>query len=102
MTENLQLLEAVNHTEIYCPRAALAALGVKLTNLDLFGPVRKLVTIEQKTVKYRPDQKLYSAFLHILAGGKRMTEINKTVRTDEALQKAFGEVASAEQSVVQA
>ena len=80
--------------EGYSPRAGLAALGLKLTQLDLFAPVRSLVTIDQKTLKYRPDQKLYTAFVTILAGGQRMTERTKIVHGDPLLQKAFGEAVS--------
>ena len=34
--------------------ASLAALGMKLKQLDLFGPIRKMVQIAQKTVKHTP------------------------------------------------
>ncbi len=85
----------------YSPRASLAALGLKLAELDLFAPIRKLVTIQQKTVKYSPDQKLYSAFVNILAGGKRLVEVNKLVRADPLLQRTFSGISAAEQSGVQ-
>ncbi len=87
--------------DLFTPRAALAALGIKLANLDLFAPIRKEVKIKQKTVRYRPDQKLYAAFLNILAGGRKMVELNKLVRADFALQQTFVGVVGAEQSVVQ-
>ena len=48
--------------------ASLAALGVKLKHLDLFGPIRKTVQIAQKTVKHTPIDKLYDAFISLLAG----------------------------------
>ncbi len=34
--------------------ASLAALGVQLNHLDVFGPIRERVQIEQKTVKHEP------------------------------------------------
>ncbi len=43
--------------------ASLAAVGVKLKQLDLFGPIRKSVQIAQKTVKDTPIDKLYDAFI---------------------------------------
>ncbi len=43
--------------------ASLAALGVQLKHLDVFGPVRETVRIEQKTVKHAPSDKLYDAFI---------------------------------------
>jgi hypothetical protein len=45
--------------------------------------------------------KLYDAFIAILAGAQGLSEINTRLRTDEALQRAFGRSACAEQSVVQ-
>jgi hypothetical protein len=45
--------------------------------------------------------KLYDAFISLLAGAHGMVEINTRLRTDPALQHAFGRQACAEQSVVQ-
>ena len=41
--------------------ASLAAIGVKLRERDIFGPIRQRVRIGQKTVKYAPTDKLYLA-----------------------------------------
>jgi hypothetical protein len=41
---------------------------MKLKQLDLFGPIRQGVQISQKTVKYTPIDKLYDAFITLLAG----------------------------------
>jgi hypothetical protein len=81
--------------------ASLAALGVHLHHLDLFGPIREQVHIAQKTVRYAPTDKLYDAFIALLAGAHGLVEINGRVRADPALQAAFGRTACAEQSVVQ-
>jgi hypothetical protein len=81
--------------------ASLAALGVKLKQLDLFGPIRKAVRIGQKTVKHTPMEKLYDAFISLLAGAHGLVEINTRLRADVALQRAFGRKQCAEQSVVQ-
>src|SRR5256886_1629214 len=85
----------------FSPAASLAALGVKLSQLDLFGPIRTEVQIRQKTVKHTPSDKLYDAFISLLAGAHGMVEINTRLRTDPALQHAFGRQGCAEQSVVQ-
>ena len=85
----------------YSACASLAALGLHLTHLDLFGPVRKMVTIPQKTIKYPPVEKLYDALITILAGAHGLVEVNTRLRSDVALQRAFGRRACAEQSVVQ-
>src|SRR5215218_864809 len=81
--------------------ASLAAVGVKLQGLDLFGPIRDGVHIAQKTVRYRPTDKLYDAFIALLAGAQGLVEINHRLRAEPGLQAAFGRSACAEQSVVQ-
>lgn len=85
----------------FSPRASLAAMGLRLRSLDLFGPIRDTVPIAQKTVKHTPAQKLYDAFIALLAGAHGLVEINTRLRSDPALQAAFGRTACAEQSVVQ-
>src|SRR5256884_875875 len=85
----------------YTPAASLAALGVKLQQINVFGPIQHLVHIAQKTVKHSPLDKLYDGFITILAGAHGMVEINTRLRADSALQAAFGRTSCAEQSVVQ-
>jgi hypothetical protein len=88
-------------TRQFSPAASLAALGVHLRQIDLFGPIRDTVKIAQKTVIYTPLDKLYDAFISILAGAHGLVEINTRLRADPVLQHAFGRSACAEQSVVQ-
>jgi hypothetical protein len=88
-------------TKHFSPAASLAAIGVKVRQLNLFGPIRTLVQIGQKTVKHTPADKLYDAFISLLAGAQGLVEINTRLRTDIGLQRAFGRSACAEQSVVQ-
>ncbi|HLQ30207.1 MAG TPA: transposase, partial [Ktedonobacteraceae bacterium] len=95
---NESITSTTNH---FSPAASLAALGVKLSQLDLFGPIRTQVQIKQKTVKHTPTDKLYDAFISLLAGAHGLVEINTRLRTDLALQHAFGRQGCAEQSVVQ-
>ena len=85
----------------FSPAASLAALGMHLRQIDLFAPIRDTVKIVQKTVKHTPLDKLYDAFISILAGAHGLVEINTRLRSDPALQSAFGRSACAEQSVVQ-
>jgi hypothetical protein len=85
----------------FSPRATLAALGVRLQGLNLFGPVRERVHIGQKTITHTPVQKLYDTFMAVLAGAHGLGEINKRLRSDPGLQAAFGRQSCAEQSVVQ-
>src|SRR5260221_4593281 len=81
--------------------ASLAAVGVKLRELKLFEPIGQRVKIAQKTIKDRPTDKLYDAWISLLAGAHGLVEINTRLRADVALQRAFGRSRCAEQSVVQ-
>ncbi len=91
-------------TPIVCqstPHATLVALGVKVQQLDLFRPIREQVHIKQKTVRYTPIDKLFDAWIAILAGAHGLVEVNTRLRSDPALQAAFGRTGCAEQSVIQ-
>src|SRR6266496_2804286 len=88
-------------TRHFSPCASLAAIGVKLRQLELFDPIRKQVHIAQKTVKHSPIDKLYDAFMAMLAGAHGLVEINSRLRSDPALQAAFGRSQCAEQSSAQ-
>ncbi len=88
-------------TTHFSPTASLAAIGVKVHQLDLLGPIRRHVQIQQKTVKHTPADKLSDAFISLLAGAHGLVEINTRLRPDPGLQHAFGRDGCAEQSVVQ-
>src|SRR5437660_8216969 len=81
--------------------ATLAAIGIKLRELNVFQPIKQTVQIAQKTIKDSPTDKLYDAFISLLAGAQGLVEINTRLRADGALQRAFGRGRCAEQSVVQ-
>jgi hypothetical protein len=85
----------------FSSQASLAALGHKLQSLNVFEPITQNVQIAQKTVKYTPSEKLRDAFISLLAGAHGLVEINKRVKADVGLQRAFGRTGCAEQSVVQ-
>jgi hypothetical protein len=86
---------------LYTPRATLCALGVKVRSLKLFDAIAEHVRIRQKTIRHTPMEKLTDAFIAILAGAHGLVEVNTRVRSDVALQRAFGRAGCAEQSVVQ-
>jgi hypothetical protein len=88
-------------TQTFTGSASLAAVGIKLAELKLFEPIAQQVQIAQKTIKDRPSDKLYDAFISILAGAHGLVEINTRLRADVGLQRAFGRSRCAEQSVVQ-
>jgi hypothetical protein len=62
--------------------------------------VREQVQIGQKTVRYRPMDKLLDALRGILCGAKTIAQNNLTIRTDRAVQRAFGRTGCAEQSTI--
>jgi hypothetical protein len=95
--ENINTKNTNGH---YTPRAALLALGIKMEQLNIFGPIQEKVQIQQKCVKDTPSDKMLDALITILAGGQKMVEANKRVRSDPALQLAFGRRRCAEQSVI--
>jgi len=75
--------ESITHmTNHFSPTASWAAIGVKSRQLDLFGPIRTQVQIRQKTVKHTPADKLYDAWISLLAGAHGLVEINTRLRTD--------------------
>jgi hypothetical protein len=88
-------------TKTYTSCASLAALGVKLNEMNLFEPIRRRVQIAQKTVKDQPIDKIYDGWIAMLAGAHGLVEINSRLRAEPALQAAFGRSRCAEQSVVQ-
>src|SRR5713226_5684131 len=88
-------------TKQFSSCASLAAIGLKLRALKLFEPIEHTVHIAQKTIKDSPSDKLYDAFISLLAGAHGLVEINTRLRADSALQRAFGRSRCAEQSVVQ-
>jgi hypothetical protein len=85
----------------FSPRAALAALGIRLQQLKVLGRIKERVYIAQKTVTHTPIQQLSDAFVALLAGAHGRVEINKRLRANPGLQAASGRQACAEQSVVQ-
>lgn len=95
------MTKQITSTQHFSPRATLAALGTKVRSLKLFDTIAEHVHIKQKSVRHTPLDKLTDAFIAILAGAHGLSEINTRVRADQALQRAFGRAACAEQSVVQ-
>jgi Transposase DDE domain group 1 len=88
------------HTTMATGRASLCALGEYLRRHCFFAPVREAVQIRQKTGRYRPIDKLLDALSGILCGAKTMAQNNVTIRTERAVQRAFGRSGCAEQSTI--
>src|SRR5881296_397628 len=81
-------------------RASLCALGEYLKRHCFFAPAREQVQIPQKTVRYRPMDKLLDGLLGILCGAKTISQSNGTIRVEPAVQRAFGRTGCAEQSTI--
>ena len=88
------------HTTMTTGRASLCALGEYLRRHCFFAPLREQVQIRQKTVRYRPIDKLLDALSGMLCGAKTIAQNNVTIRTDRAVQRAFGRTGCAEQSTI--
>jgi hypothetical protein len=99
MNESIIISESVK--AYFSAHTSLAALGTQMRTFKVFEPIMQEVKIAQKIVKYHPTEKLLDAFIAMLAGAQGMVEINKCVRADLGLQRAFGRMGCAEQSVVQ-
>ena len=68
MNESIILSE--NIKAYFSSHASLAALGRKVSKHRVFEPIAQKVKIAQKTVKYRPSEKLMDAFISLLAGAQ--------------------------------
>src|ERR671924_1769432 len=88
------------HTTMTTGRASLCALGEYLRRHCFFAPVREQVQVPQKTVRYRPVDKVLDGLLGILCGAKTISQSNVTIRLEPAVQRAFGRTGCAEQSTL--
>jgi len=79
----------------------LCAMGEVIKEKEVFAPIHQLVTIPQKSIEYRPTDKLVFATLSITAGGETVYDVNTTVRPNKPLLVAFGYQKCADQSVIQ-
>jgi hypothetical protein len=90
----------MNESNHYTACASLVALGLQFQHLAIWPVVAAHVQIKQKIRTHTPLEKLQDCFVNILAGGHGLVEINTRLRTDSALQLAFGRAECAEQSTV--
>lgn len=81
-------------------QASLVAIGVWFRHQGIWSMIEKQVMIKQKVRKYTASEKLLDCFVTILAGGHGLYESNLRLRPDEAVQRAFGRSACAEQSTI--
>ena len=86
---------------VVTPQAPLCALGEVLRIREVFQPLHDTVSIPQKTVVYRPTDKLVFVVLGMLSGAETVSEIQSKVRPDRGLLAAFGYSRCADASVIQ-
>ena len=82
-------------------QAPLCALGEVLRVRPVFQPLHDTVHVPQKTVVYRPTDKLVFLVLGMLSGAETVSEIQTKVRPDRGLLAAFGYERCADASVIQ-
>lgn len=81
--------------------ASLCALAPVIADKKVFEPIHENVKIPQKTLLYRPTDKLVFAVVGIISGIETVYDLNQKLRVDRPLLKAFGYRRCADQSVIQ-
>jgi len=79
----------------------LCALGEVIKEKHILAPIHHQVDIPQKSLEYRPTDKLVFATLGFIAGAETVYDINQTLRPNKSLLVAFGYDKCADQSVIQ-
>jgi len=79
----------------------LCALGEVIKEKQIFSEIHHQVDIPQKSLDYRPTDKLVFATLGFIAGAESVYDINQTLRPNKPLLTAFGYEKCADQSVIQ-
>jgi hypothetical protein len=94
-------LQRRRFVEVSTTHVPLCALGPVFHEKQVFAPIHEMITIPQKTVRYRPTDKPVFTTLGIMAGAETMFDLNHTLRVNRSLLQAFGYDRCADQSVIQ-
>ena len=81
-------------------RASLGIVAQQMKGMRIWEEIEDRVVIGQKSVHYRPGEKLKVAGVNMLCGSKGLVQINSHVRPEQAVWRMFGLKACAEQSTV--
>jgi hypothetical protein len=81
--------------------ASLCAIAPVIKDKNIFGFIHQKVEIHQKKVEYKPTDKLVFVVLGIVSGCEVVFDINRKLRVDRTLLRAFGYSKCADQSVIQ-
>ena len=81
--------------------ASLCAIAPVIKDKNVFDVIHQKVEIHQKEVEYSPTDKLVLMTLGIMSGCDVVFDINRKLRVDRPLLRAFGYSKCADQSVIQ-
>lgn len=84
----------------FSTHAGLAALGQHWQALGIWAVVEAQVHIPQKVLRHKPTDKLLDGLISLLAGGHGLVDVNRRLRPDRGLQRAFGRSSCADQSTI--
>jgi len=83
------------------PHASMCALAPLIESRGIFDHIHQDVKIPQKKLDYRPSDKLVFVVLGIMSGCEVVFDLNRKLRVDRLLLRAFGYQRCADQSVIQ-
>ena len=83
------------------PNASLAAMAPMIEAKGIFSAIHQHVVVPQKSIEYRPSDKLVLVILSMLSGNQTISDVNWTLRVDKPLLMAFGYTKCPDQSVLQ-
>jgi len=83
------------------PHASLCALAPLIESRGIFDHIHQSVKIPQKKLNYRPSDKLVFVIIGIVSGCEVVFDLNRKLRVDRLLLRAFGYQRCADQSVIQ-
>jgi len=81
--------------------ASLCVLAPLITGRKIFDHIHQMVKIPQKKVDYSPSDKLVFVVIGIMSGCEAVFDLNRQLRVDRPLLRAFGYEKCADQSVTQ-
>lgn len=81
--------------------ASMCTIAPVITDKKIFEVIHQKVEIHQKKMEYKPTDKLIFIVLGIISGCDVIFDLNRKLRVDRPLLKAFGYQKCADQSVIQ-
>jgi hypothetical protein len=81
--------------------ASLCGISPVIKDKKIFDVIHQKIDIHQKTVEYKPTDKLVFVVLGIMSGCDVVFDLNRKLRIDRPLLKSFGYGKCADQSVIQ-